>query len=163
KKSDEFFKIVHGLARDEQIRTALVLGAAVGDGSTEAFLTGALQNRNKPRVFCMSISNRRWLKLRMSSAAKPSIDWRQIHADCREVFTAELERQIEEIKKSNQIDRFDAVLINSSGFKEQSLARNDLYKHSRQTALVIMDNTSDLDSFHNRQALLDDDNYVLVA
>src|SRR5206468_4223999 len=50
-KNDEFFSAARDVARDERVRTILVIGAAGKSFTTQAILTGAKENLNKALAF----------------------------------------------------------------------------------------------------------------
>ncbi len=63
-KNDEFYAAIQKLAREEDITTVLEIGSSCGGGSTEAFVTGLKDNRNKPTLFCMEVSQPRFAELK---------------------------------------------------------------------------------------------------
>ncbi|MFN6571513.1 glycosyltransferase family 1 protein [Dendronalium sp. ChiSLP03b] len=63
-KNDEFYTAIQRIAKEEDIQTVLEIGSSTGEGSTEAFVTGMLQNPNKPILFCMEVSNSRFNELK---------------------------------------------------------------------------------------------------
>jgi hypothetical protein len=63
-RDDEFFHEVRRLAKDQDVTKALVVGAASGEGCTEAVLAGVRESRRESLVFCVNSSTRRFLRLR---------------------------------------------------------------------------------------------------
>ncbi|MEH2420602.1 MAG: FkbM family methyltransferase [Nostoc sp.] len=63
-KNDEFYAAIQRIAKEEDIKTVLEIGSSSGEGSTEAFVTGLRENPNKPTLFCMEISKKRFTKLK---------------------------------------------------------------------------------------------------
>jgi hypothetical protein len=62
-KNDEFYRTILKLASREDIKTVLEIGSSAGDGSTEAFVEGLRDNRNKPSLFCIEVSRPRFAEL----------------------------------------------------------------------------------------------------
>ena len=63
-KGDDFYRTIKLLASTEKLNNVLEIGSSSGDGSTEAFVTGFMQNQHKPSFFCMEISKARFDSLR---------------------------------------------------------------------------------------------------
>jgi len=63
-KTDEFLSAVRQLVRTADIKTGVVIGASVGEGSTEAFLAGMRENPNCPVVYCMGEPTARFRRLK---------------------------------------------------------------------------------------------------
>jgi hypothetical protein len=61
--NDEFISAIQKLIKEENLKTALVIGASAGEEITEAFLAGIQENQNKPTAFCMNLSTPKFLKL----------------------------------------------------------------------------------------------------
>jgi glycosyltransferase involved in cell wall biosynthesis/radical SAM superfamily enzyme YgiQ (UPF0313 family)/ADP-heptose:LPS heptosyltransferase len=62
-KDDEFYSIILKLAREENVKTVLEIGSSAGEGSTDAFVSGLRENKNKPTLFCLEVSKPRFSKL----------------------------------------------------------------------------------------------------
>ena len=62
-KDDEFYRTILKLSREEDIKTVLEIGSSAGEGSTEAFVSGLRENKNKPTLFCIEVSKPRFSKL----------------------------------------------------------------------------------------------------
>lgn len=62
-KNDIFYQKIYDLAKNEHLKTILEIGSSSGDGSTEAFVLGILQNPYKPTLYCMEISKPRFAAL----------------------------------------------------------------------------------------------------
>ena len=158
-RNDEFYKSMRELMRDEEIKTALAIGAVIGESSTEAFLAGAQENERKPSVYCISNSKRRYVKRKIT---KPIAKWYKLSFSRSEELTEDLEKTIENIKKDNQIKSFDAVLIDGSELKNQ-FTSDALEKELHSTQFVLLD---DINSRFNHQELkgfLRDSSFSLVT
>ncbi len=59
-KNDAFYQTIYRLARTENVDTVLEIGSSSGDGSTEAFVLGLLENQFHPTLFCMEVSKPRF-------------------------------------------------------------------------------------------------------
>ena len=63
-KDDELYALITELARKPDIKTVLEIGSSAGGGSTEAFVTGLKMNPEKPKLFCMEVSQPRYMALK---------------------------------------------------------------------------------------------------
>jgi glycosyltransferase involved in cell wall biosynthesis len=62
-KHDDFYAIIQKIAREADIKTVLEIGSSSGGGSTEAFVTGLRDNPNHPALYCMEVSQPRFVEL----------------------------------------------------------------------------------------------------
>jgi hypothetical protein len=157
KRNDEFFHAIQYLTQSEDIKTALVIGASAGEGSTEAFLTGIQQNLNKPTVFCINISLSRLIKLQKHYVNHSVVKCYEVSSASQEDFPDELENIIKKIKQENKIDFFDVILVDGSELSPTTNLCNEL-----QTAKIIM--LDDINICYNQKnysALLTDKTYIL--
>lgn len=72
-KDDKLYYTIERLARKENLKTILEIGSSAGAGSTEAFVAGLRQNRNKPTLFCMEISKPRFAELQKRYDSAPNV------------------------------------------------------------------------------------------
>jgi hypothetical protein len=161
-RGDEFFQAIRNLAREEDIKTAVVIGAAIGEGSTEAFLKGIRENLNKPSVFCINGTTRRFVKLQRIFADDSVVSCYRISSS-RERFSDELEGTVRRIKREKQITYFDAVLIDSSEVSDEITANVHLKDVLHGAKFVLLDDINSFCNYQNRRRLLTDANYVLFA
>lgn len=162
-RNDAFFAAIRKLMKEEEIKTAIVIGAVPGKGSTEAFLAGSIENENKPCVFCITVSNRQYSGSKRKSTSDIGVKWYELPSYPSEKLTEEIDKAVRKIKKENRITIFDAVLINSSRLRLQSYGSVALKKDIHQAKLVLLDNTNTSWSYDNLDDLLHDPNYIIVA
>ena len=55
-KSDAFADAIESVAADPRVREILEIGSSAGNGSTEAWVRGALRNPTRPRLHCIEVS-----------------------------------------------------------------------------------------------------------
>jgi hypothetical protein len=60
---DEFSRLIEGVAATEGVREILEIGSSTGEGSTAAWIRGALRNPIRPRLHCMEVSVERYRAL----------------------------------------------------------------------------------------------------
>jgi hypothetical protein len=161
-RGDEFFQAIRNLAREEDIKTAVVIGAAIGEGSTEAFLRGIRENLNKPSVFCINGTTRRFVKLQRIFANDSVVTCYRISSS-REQFSDDLEGTVRRIKQEKQISNFDAVLIDSSEVSDEITVNVHLNDGLHGARFVVLDDINSFCNYQNHRRLLTDRNYVLVA
>jgi len=162
-RNDEFFKAIQDMTREEEIRTAIVIGAAVGKGTTESFLAGALENQNKLSVFCIRTSRYWFVYSKKIFSNNPNVKWYNLSSCSSENLREELEKTIKKIKKDNHITFFDAVLIDGSRISHQLTISAELKKELHETRFVVLDDINSSYNYENHDGLLRDSNYVLFA
>lgn len=162
-RNDEFFKAVRSVACEEEIKTAVVIGAASGERCTEAVLTGLLENKNNPSIFCISGPRRRSLNAYRASGIHPSVKWYQLSPLYPNNPSDELEETVRRIREDNQINFFDLVLIDGSELKQQSSINGALTKALHAAGIVILDHLNGVCNYKIHDALLRDPNYLLGA
>lgn len=62
-KDDELYDAIQNIARNEPICTLLEIGSFTGQGSTEAFVKGLLENPHQPHLFCIEVVNNLFVEL----------------------------------------------------------------------------------------------------
>ena len=72
-KNDTFYQAIYKLARTENISSILEIGSSSGEGSTEAFVLGLLENPAHPTLFCMEVSQPRFAALKKRYQDVPSV------------------------------------------------------------------------------------------
>ena len=113
-RNDELFEIIRQLGRDENVTTALIIGAVPGAYSTAALLTGLSENPNSALVFCIARSNvtSRWKYEERRGNSR--VAWRDVAFSRESDNGRELQTVIAQLKEDNNIDVFDVLLISSS-------------------------------------------------
>jgi hypothetical protein len=162
-KNDEFFAAIQKLTRAENFRNALVIGAAVGGGSTEAFLAGVQENENMPHVFCIGRSTRRFVNLKKSLANSPVVRWYRFQSCSSENRSKRPENTVKDIKENNQIIFFDALLINGSRVMHKNTLSDDIKNEIHQAKLVFLENINSQYNYLNTDEMLRDPNFILVS
>lgn len=157
-KSDEFFCAVQKLAREENIKTALLIGFSNGEGSTEAFLAGIQENPNRPKVFLISTEKTGFVKLPRRSKSDGVTRSYNISSNLSENISDEVGALLEKIQEDNQLNTFDLILIDGSELNFEI----QLNKISKAEFIFIDDINMDR-NYNNFQKLLADSNYTLIA
>jgi len=63
-KEDELYNLIQNISKLEKLESVLEIGSSCGDGSTEAFVRGLLENNHgNPKLFCLEVSKPRCDKL----------------------------------------------------------------------------------------------------
>ena len=83
-KDDELYDTIQGIARNEPVCTLLEIGSFTGQGSTEAFFTGLLDNPHQPHLFCIEAVDSLFAELN-----KRYRDYPQVHCYHASTATAE--------------------------------------------------------------------------
>jgi hypothetical protein len=157
-KKDEFFCAIQKLTREEDIKTALVIGASAGKGSTQAFLSGIRENPNKPTVFCVNTSTPQFIKLQKRYASDSFIRCYDVSSVSLEHIPSEkTENGIKKIKQEHEINFFDVLLIDGSEFSDFAES-DELYK----SRFILLDDINTFHNYKNYQKLLTEPNYKMV-
>jgi len=162
RKSDHLFSAVQGLAQDEDVKTALIVGAASQEGVTEAVLAGALENRNKPSVFCISGPRPQSVGSDAILPNRSGVKSYRLADSSPETFSAQLEETVRKIKEENQINCFDVLLIDGSELGRQSEGNGALDKDLADARFVVLNDISGVYNHRNYSGLLNNSQYVLV-
>lgn len=153
--NDEFFHKVEKLAREENIKTALIIGASVKE-STELFLKGIKENPNKPTVFCVNVP-KAIAELQKQYANKNFVKFFEIPDASSEDLSDEIENEITRIKQETRVKCFDIVLIDGSELNFSA----ELNEELSGVSFFLLD---DINTFHNQKnhyQLLTHPDYIL--
>jgi hypothetical protein len=161
-RNHEFVQAIHDLAREEDIRAALIIGATLSGGSTKALLAGALANKNRPSVFCISDSPPRFISLHRDLSNQAAVKWYRLSPSSLENPSAELEQTVHKIKEDNQLDFFDLVLIDGSELNHHVTMSHSASKELHAARFVLLDDINNVSNYENHNGLLRDPNFVLV-
>lgn len=162
-KKDECFSAISKLARDEDFRTALIIGAAFGDGSTKAFLAGVVQNENKPSVFCLNAPVRRSVNPRQPCTDNPMVKCYRFQITSPAEFDDELDAAVKKIKAENQIACFEVVLVDTSALAHQLPITAELNEVMKGAKLVMLNGINTFYTYKTNCRLLKDPDYDLLA
>jgi hypothetical protein len=157
-KRDEFFNAIQSLAREENIKAALIVGAALKKGSTEALLAGARENRNKPSVFCLCTSAAQPRKAVSRDAVGK---WSRVSL-CTTEGSEQLATIIAKIKCDNGIDCFDMLVIDGHELREQALQIGALEDEVHKTRFVVLDDINSAYNDATYSGLLTSSHYVML-
>jgi hypothetical protein len=86
---DRFYRAIADIAAREGIRQILEIGSSSGAGSTEAFVAGALHNRQRPAVHCLEVSTVRFAALTERYRDVPFVHCHNLSSVSLERFPAE--------------------------------------------------------------------------
>ncbi|MGF1987028.1 MAG: glycosyltransferase family protein [Nostoc sp. ZfuVER08] len=158
-KSDEFFQTIRKIGKEQDVETALIIGASSGEIITEALLTGLTENPNKPNVFCVNISTPEFQKLQKRYIRESVVKYYDIPFLTLETIPQETSKIIKNIKQQNNVNIFDIILIDGSqiGFIIEELDEFSGYK------LVLLDDINAFHNYRNYQQLLSNSNYLVFS
>ncbi|MBW4673036.1 MAG: glycosyltransferase [Desmonostoc geniculatum HA4340-LM1] len=159
-KSDEFFQTIRKMVKEEDIETALVIGASSGEVITEALLTGIRENPNKPTAFCINISTPQFNKFQKRYTGEPTVKFYDIPSIDLENLPKELSKIIKNIKEQNNVNVFDIILIDGS---QLSTSIEDLENELHSYKFVLLDDINTFQNYKNNQKFLLDPNYLVFS
>jgi hypothetical protein len=137
-RNDELCQAIERLTREESIKTVLILGAALGTRNTEALLSSVLGIENGPDLFCISQARDRFMTLQKSLRSYPKTKLYRPSSSPREGVSAELEKTLSRIKHDNQLDRFDALLVEGSELEKVVSTSTMLSREVRAARFVVL-------------------------
>jgi tetratricopeptide (TPR) repeat protein len=141
---DEALVAVRRLLGEADIKSGLLIGAAAGEGNTEAFLRGISENPNKPLAVCMNFATPRFIRLKRRLAKNSLVKCRYISGECA--------------WHKDPTDSFDAVVIDGS---EIACTIGSNETHSAH--LIVLDDINKIQTYKLCHTLLADCNYTLLA
>ena len=143
-RNDELFGCVESVAREANIRTILVFGAACTEGITEACLAGGRANPNQPAVICVNNSRTQLMKLQKRDPGSLFIRC------CNEVSEA--------TKQARDIGASGMVVI--TGVDEAAMPSYDEVERAR---LIVLNDINSSCKFSIVRRLDEDNSYTLLA
>jgi hypothetical protein len=162
-RSDECFKAIRDVAREENIRTALVIGAGAGEGGTEAFLAGAEENHSRPSVFCITNVTARTRAPKRTLANGQLLRWYDIAGSSEPHTNPQLDKTIRSIMEEYGINAFDAVCSHGSAFGDRVIDSRLLRRELHRASFVVLNEIDGTYNVSAQHTLLRDANYVPVA
>jgi tetratricopeptide (TPR) repeat protein len=162
RRKDQFYQAVEELAREQHVKTMLIVGASVREGTTEAVLMGARENRNSPLVLCIGGSASRRVTLRREGSTLPSVQWYEMSwASEANQVGQELRDTINRIKTQNMITHVDMLLMDGSEMG-QLTSVDALDSDLISAGTVLLDDINFKANYGHYTRLLGDAGYVLV-
>jgi hypothetical protein len=161
-RNDSVFRAIRELARDEDITTALIAGARIGEVGTEALLAGARENSNALSVVCISRSER-LPSIRKGASATPRVKWYGLPMSWDPANPDErLDDFLREMKQDQGIAHFDVVLIDSTELGDQAAASGSLGEEVRAAKVVILNDINGTIGHEKYCGLLESPDHTLV-
>jgi len=159
-RKDEFGAL-RSITREDQIKTVVVLGASPGEYSTDALLAGAVENRRKPSVFCISRSTSLATTGRNRSTHNDAVRWFPLSRS-RERISATLQDTVKMILDEVQNHGIDFVAVNVSELREHAAPACAL-PCLRRAGVVILEHLDSSPAYKVFGELHADPSYVLTC
>ncbi|MFN6519079.1 MAG: glycosyltransferase [Nostoc sp. CreGUA01] len=159
-KSDEFFQTIRKMVKEEDIKTALVIGASSKEVITEALLTGIKENPKEPMAFCINISSPQFHKLQKRFSSESVVKFYDIPTSSLDDLPQEISKVIKNLKQENNVNFFDIVLIDGS---QLSISIAELDSELEDYKFVLLDDINTFENYKNHQKLLSDSNYLVFT
>ncbi|MCX7593410.1 MAG: glycosyltransferase [Fischerella sp.] len=157
KRNDEFFYKVHKIAKQEDIKTVLLIGYNPRQASNEAFLNGLRSNPHKLNLSC--IKTKKGSKLGLQNCnlhhGDTSVNFYDLSNASQENFSENLQQLVLKIKQDQQIDFFDIIFIDGSELKF-SVELDEAAK------LIILEDINNYNNYRNYQRLVANINYAIL-
>jgi hypothetical protein len=162
-QSDEFLTRIRKLVREEDIKTAIGIGCVAGKGSTEAFLAGLLENELQPAIFCLAAPGHGAPNQDTARAGPANVKWLRVDPAAAPTPPEQLAAAVKRLRDECRLEAFDAVFVDGAAFAQASDSGGFLDELLRRSRVVILDDTSVLVNFENRQRMLADADFLAVA
>lgn len=143
-KTDEFYRAIQKLVREENIKVVTIIGATAGEGSTEALLAGIRENRMKPTVICVNKPTRGFNLLK-----------RRLSMDSYFIFC---NSSTEAVKQERGFAFFDVAMIDGSS--ENGI---DAYEEVYGSGFILLDDINGYENHKNFRRLHADPSYTIMA
>lgn len=163
KKEDEFFQKVQDLAKNEKLKTVLIIGGAKGQGCTDSLLTGITQNVNSPKVFCTSNSKYNIFSLWHHMASDDRTKWYILSTKFLDKYIGELETLILTIKRRNDVAFFDLILIDGSEIQNSLHFSDQLNAEVDAANFILLDDINTNNTYNTYHRLLNNPNFGLIV
>jgi hypothetical protein len=161
KRNDELYRTVRILAREEAMKSVLIVGATTKDTCTKALLAGLAEGQNDPVVVCISARSEHTGQLHPNR--RPIVWEYRLGAHEGAPLAEALAKTVNEAKGANGIQGFDVVLIDSSELRHVKSLRACIEQCVGTARTVLLLDINSANGFDSYQRLLDDDWYQLVA
>lgn len=162
-RNDEFFRAIQDLAREEDFKTALVIGAAVRKGTTEAFFAGIKENPHRPSVFCISGSRHRFTKLQKALVNNAAVKCYRMSSASPGPVLGELNKTLQKMKEENEISGFDVVVVDNAELNNKATVDAEIERELHGAKFSILHDTNTFFNYKNQEGLLGDPRYVLIG
>ncbi len=160
-KRDEFFGELQKLAKEQDVKLALLIGGDNIAGSTEALLAGMSETEARPDVFRVDRLSGRFRRFEKAFAGR--VKSHGIQSSSPAEFSRNVDDTIKEVKEASHIDAWDAVLIDGSVVTSQNFIGSELQLDLRRARLVVFDGINNIGMHENHDRLLMDSTYDLVV
>jgi hypothetical protein len=90
-RRDRFSRLIEEIGATEGVRQILEIGSSAGDGSTEAWVHGALRNAHRPELHCIEVSVPRYEALAQRYRDYPFVHCYNLSSVPAESFASEAE------------------------------------------------------------------------
>jgi hypothetical protein len=160
-RSDPLFSLVQKYTREEATSTALVVGASLATGATEAFLKGILETGSRPKTFCLSLAGTAFSRTRAKYASHPEVEFHEISAQPLSSDQS-LSGVLRNIRSKNQITSFDVVLIDLHDL-DGVIEDSELGVWFRNAKIVILNQINCAVGYDFHHQLFSDPSYDLVG
>lgn len=154
-RNDACFEAIQESMREGDFHSALLVGAAPGKGCTEALIAGAMENSDRPSVFCVSHGSR-------GAGNSSLVRWYELESRVAGGLADELGSLVKQIAKENGIEWFDIVVVDASGFKPEEDVLRPLEAELHAARAVFLHGINHVAVYRACDGLLRDPNYILA-
>jgi hypothetical protein len=160
RRNDRLCRAIRELTWNEDVGTALVIGAAAGGDSIEALLAGCMKSKKQLSVLCVSRSRPHVIS--QLSANRSFVKWYQLPSSCPDGLSPGLDEKVREIKDVNSAMCFEIVLMNAADIGSEVALNATLNKEIHAARYIVLENISSDYTFRKYAELLGGSEYYLV-
>ncbi len=172
-KNDELYQAIQILSREADLKTVLEIGSSSGSGSTEAFVTGLMENPQTPDLYCMEVSQSRFDALQKRYENYPFVHCYNVSSVALEQFPTE--QEIREFYQTQQTYlnlypleqvlewwKADTEYLKTSGFDTNGIRKIKTENNIDVLDLVLIDGseftgTAELEEVYGAKIIILDD------
>jgi hypothetical protein len=162
-RGDEFFEAIEMLTGDDEVKSVMVLGAASGEGPTEAFVEGLSNKKDNSPAVCINRSTRRFRRLKTKMGGNSALSFHEISQSAPQSVGTEVENIVKTFKEEHRLSSIDAVLIDPSSLEPEIGFSPNLKAELRRAKYIVLDDINGSLNFQNYDDLLADSNYAVLA
>jgi hypothetical protein len=158
KVRNEFLQAVQYILQKEDIKTVAIIGTAIITVGAEAIFANKHTGNNERTVFCINTLNRQFIQLQHKYAEHKSLKFSGFIFGSIESSLLELDKCIRKVKKENEINFFDLIMIDCSEFKT-----GINWDQLQGVRFIILNNINTLQNYKIKQKLILDPDYTIMA
>lgn len=155
-RSDELLTKIQQLLRDEDLATAVLVGANARNHSTDALLTGASESRSNPTVFLVTPFRCR------GKVAYKNVNWYPITCGDQSEVASDVKESLQRIRSAKAIANFDVFILDGTAVGNADLPMDILLEEIRRARFVFLIGLERYDLHTTYTSLQENEDFILL-